>query len=669
MTGVTCSLSTATWSLPDWAPDGGGNGQGVHDPEYAAWLHRTIEELVVLGVIEEVKHRCFIMNKLSVVKKSGYDAVTDPNRLRLVLDQRPLNAWLSPPKYSHESMYSTRDIIEPDDHMLQTDIRQGYWHGLAHADAREYMGCQIGNRYFRWRATPMGCSTSSYLFQATQWVLSRKFRRLGIRLINYSDDYAFFCKKHEAELLAVYLRGEFEAHGLELNIEKSIFEPQRSGVVLGVRIDLDAGRFEVPPKKKLKIVRGIAELLAANRRGGGISAGAEVSARLLSKTVGHIMALHVVCGDVVRRMTRGGYSLMCVATGLPPDSPWREIQLAWDARLVLDERTIRELLFWKTAIPAHTGSPIQRQQVVPTMKLSHDAGEDAWGAILDDGRGARQVAQSEFTADSRGRSSTYRELRGLLAGLGAFADALRDTTVVVYGDNQSAVQALEIGSKKPDLQDICVRIFALCLEYQIIMVPRWLRRRHLQEEDDVSKFDDVCSFVLNREAQTRVDGLSPEGTFTHDRFASSANAREGMAFNSRFFSPGTEAVDAFTQDWGQGTDNWLHPPWGLIGRAVGHLRRCRGKGTIVVPLDTRQPWWPLLAVGAAGGVWRKGKPLRMELAQEDGLLVGPDGAGMPASRPLIGIRLDFTHVHGTTATVPGLRARLQSRIVEKLRRG
>ena len=45
-------------------PDGGGNGSGVHDPEYASWLHRTIEELVVLGVIEEVKHRPYIMNKL-----------------------------------------------------------------------------------------------------------------------------------------------------------------------------------------------------------------------------------------------------------------------------------------------------------------------------------------------------------------------------------------------------------------------------------------------------------------------------------------------------------------------------------------------------------------------------------------------------------------------------
>jgi len=258
---------------------------------------------------------------------------------------RPVNKYLAPLRYSHETLYQTRDIIEPDDCILQTDIRQGYWHGLAHVSARDYMGCQLGGRYFRYRATPMGCSTSSYVFQATQWVLSKKFRRLGIRLINYSDDYAFFCKRHEAALLAAYIQGEFDAHGLELNIEKSSFTPEREGVVLGISIDLEDGRFRIPPKKKIKITKGIKELLAANRRGGGVYASAQVSARLLAKTIGRIMALHVVCGDVVRRMTRSAYAAIAAATGLPSTAAWREIKVAWDATLMLDSATINELEF------------------------------------------------------------------------------------------------------------------------------------------------------------------------------------------------------------------------------------------------------------------------------------------------------------------------------------
>jgi hypothetical protein len=181
----------------------------------------------------------------------------------------------------------------------------------------------------------MGCSTSSYVFQATQWVLVKKWRRLGIRLMNYSDNYAFFCKRHEVPLRAAFLQSKFEAHGLELNIEKSNFGPERRAVVLGIGIDLERGTFNIPPGKKTKINRGIKEFQEANRRGGGVGAGAQVSARLLAKTVGRIMALHVVCGNVVRRLTRGGYGLIAKATGMPPDIPWRLMKVTWDKQLSL----------------------------------------------------------------------------------------------------------------------------------------------------------------------------------------------------------------------------------------------------------------------------------------------------------------------------------------------
>jgi hypothetical protein len=246
------------------------------------------------------------------------------------------------------------------------------------------------------------------------------------------------------------LRGEFEAHGLELNIEKSFFTPQTSGVVLGVLNNLEAGLLEILQKKKVKIVRGIKDLLAANRRGGGVGEIA-VSARLLAKAVGRIMALHVVCGDVVRRMTRSGYALITKATGMPPGTPWRELKVPWDLKLTLDEMAVEELEYWREVIPVHEGSPIQRPKVVPTIKLTHDAGEDAWCAILDRGDGVRAVAQGNFTAVTRGTSSARRELRGLHSGIVSFAEAMKGQTIVVYGDNQSAAQALEIGSKTADL--------------------------------------------------------------------------------------------------------------------------------------------------------------------------------------------------------------------------
>ena len=48
-------------------------------------------------------------------------------------------------------------------------------------------------------------------------------------------------------------------------------------------------------------------------------------------------------------------------------------------------------------------------------------------------------------------------------------------------------------------------------------------------------------------------------------------------FNSRFYQPGTEAVDAFLQDW-EFENNWLLPPVSQIARAVNHLRLCKCGG-------------------------------------------------------------------------------------------
>ena len=88
---------------------------------------------------------------------------------------------------------------------------------------------------------------------------------------------------------------------------------------------------------------------------------------------------------------------------------------------------------------------------------------------------------------------------------------------------------------------------------------------------------------------------------------------------------------------------------------------------MVVPLDTRQPWWPLVAAGAAGGVWRKGRPMRVKAAARDGLLKGPGGVDVPEGCPLLAIRLDFRRVTASSVTTPGLRRRLQSQLAFRMR--
>ena len=55
----------------------------------------------------------------------------------------------------------------------------------------------------------------------------------------------------------------------------------------------------------------------------------------------------------------------------------------------------------------------------------------------------------------------------------------------------------------------------------------------------------------------------------------------------------TEQVDAFTADW-SGEMNWMFPPPYLVPRVIRHMRYGGEDGTLIVPLWTSAPWWPLL---------------------------------------------------------------------------
>ena len=77
-----------------------------------------------------------------------------------------------------------------------------------------------------------------------------------------------------------------------------------------------------------------------------------------------------------------------------------------------------------------------------------------------------------------------------------------------------------------------------------------------------------------------------------DVFAHTSNAKVG-----RFFSyglcPGSEAVDAFSQDWSD-TVAWICPPVSLVIPAVKKLCVTRMSGVLIVPLWRSASFWTIL---------------------------------------------------------------------------
>lgn len=143
---------------------------------------------------------------------------------------------------------------------------------------------------------------------------------------------------------------------------------------------------------------------------------------------------------------------------------------------------------------------------------------------------------------------------------------------------------------KLELQNIALQIYSICLTEHVRLEVEWVPR----EENTLA---DAWSRVIDWDDWSVSDWIFDKlnecwGPFTTDRFADDKNAKLPR-FNSRFWVPNTEQVDAFSTPW-TGENNWLAPPPKLIIRTLKHLLASRALATILIPKWRAQPFWPVL---------------------------------------------------------------------------
>ena len=124
------------------------------------------------------------------------------------------------------------------------------------------------------------------------------------------------------------------------------------------------------------------------------------------------------------------------------------------------------------------------------------------------------------------------------------------------------------------------------------MEPCWVKRDENCTADSLSRIVDYDDYGVTDEFFNYADTLY--GPHTVDRFANESNKKLSR-FNSLFWSPGTEAVDAFSVHWGN-ENNWLVPPVYLLRnpKVLNFLLFCKAAGTIVAPYWPSSPFFPLL---------------------------------------------------------------------------
>ena len=187
-------------------------------------------------------------------------------------------------------------------------------------------------------------------------------------------------------------------------------------------------------------------------------------------------------------------------------------------------------------------------------------------------------------------SSTFRELLAVKYSLQSLSASFANESIRVYVDIFSASRILTVVSAKIHLQALALKMFQICLNNNIRLLPTWVPRELNYVADYYSKLRDTDDWSIDNRSFENFN--KRYGPFTIDRFAENLNTKLPN-FNSKFYCPQTSAVDAFTEDWSE-ENNWICPHVSLIGSVFRHMQLCKAHGTILLPVWQSAYFWPFL---------------------------------------------------------------------------
>ena len=267
----------------------------------------------------------------------------------------------------------------------------------------------------------------------------------------------------------------------------------------------------------------------------------KVTARRLAEVTSRIISMSKAIGSAVYLHSRHMYFAI-------------ENRASWDSVIFCSPKVKDELQFWHNNVCQLNGTKLfDKSHDFDSVAYSEASEYGYGGYVISSGR--KLVCQGHFSPNDKAKSSTWRELKAVHYMLLSVGNSLKKHKVQWHTDNQNVTRIINRGSTKPDLQTLVEEIVHLCYNYSISLIPVWVPRDN-QLARYLSKLTDVDDWGIHPDIFQWVSTL--RGPLTIDSFATWYNTK-CPRFNSRFWNPGCEGVDAFMQNW-QGENNWSVPP-------------------------------------------------------------------------------------------------------------
>jgi hypothetical protein len=498
----------------------------------------------------------------------------------------------------YDTLKVLKNLARKGDYAISFDIQDGFHFIPIAEEDRKYLTFEIDGQLWQCSALPFGWSVSPWIVTKTMRVVVKFFRsHVGsdldkrrpatrypwkqkkwkhirdpgnLRCLPYVDDFLFLFDSYElASLGAQFIDLTLRKLGLIRSVKKSVWTPTQVIDHLGLRMDFVQGLYIVPPKTVTSVETMARTLLVTAKKASG-----RVPLRTLARFTGTIASISLAC-PLARFRTRSLHD--CV--GSPTD---------WNGWTKLSRAARTDLRWWEVRFNQSSTSRAIWESTAYQQRVHVDAsGNEGWGAALN----MTVPAQGFWRAHQQHHIIAMKELKAVRFALQSFLPDVANAVVRLHEDNQTVLKILLSGTtRSPLMMRELRKLFELCGLHGITLRPEYIRSHLNILADRLSRVKDQNDWKLN--PVLFEDAAARWKRPTIDRFASENN-RQCRRYNARYLGPTCEARDAFSQVW-KGEQNWLNPPWGLIGKVLQKVRREGCAATLALPFWTSQYWWPLL---------------------------------------------------------------------------
>ena len=132
----------------------------------------------------------------------------------------------------------------------------------------------------------------------------------------------------------------------------------------------------------------------------------------------------------------------------------------------------------------------------------------ASGCGADISLDSQYVCPTLWDSREASKSSTWWELAAIDFAIESFSSELESSHVKWYSDNQAAAKIVYVGSTKPDLHKLAVKVLGACLRSKIKLEVQWIPRPENEKADFISRLIiDVDDWQLTESFFATLEGV------------------------------------------------------------------------------------------------------------------------------------------------------------------